>query len=142
MKSCERQTYPSATLSCSNHGICHENNCICDLGFSSLGDFALTEYYDCDQELKVFEVLSMIGLISSLSMTMFSARILYLKQLKYQSLLNPLVLFPFCHLLEMIFNDIYFILKVFDPLKFLVGKSIIITIAAGLHCFSPLFILP
>ena len=54
---------------CSNNGVCFENKCYCNSGWSSLGDFSLIEGYDCDINTVSIRV---IGIIScSLGMLTF-----------------------------------------------------------------------
>jgi hypothetical protein len=53
--------------------------CICDEGWSSLGDLAVTEGIDCDLNKGVLHVLHWIVLIFELCLALLSARVFYFR---------------------------------------------------------------
>ena len=78
------------TAPCSDHGYCDEATsiCVCDHGYTSLGDFAVTEGMDCGQNVFVQEILNIFGLIFAASITLLMTRVLYLRLLHKRTLID------------------------------------------------------
>ena len=56
---------PSKSI-CSGHGVCVNDQCICDSGWTFRNDFSWKQHYDCDQNIMSAKILGLFIFIFSL----------------------------------------------------------------------------
>jgi len=101
--------------------------CVCDHGYTSLGDFAVTEGMDCGQNVFVQEILNIFSLIFAASFTLLMTRVLYLRLLHKRTLIDAANMTSLQYLLTGLSSTAYSIIKLVNPTKYLVGKSALAT---------------
>lgn len=120
--------YPQ-TVSCSGHGHCNiiSSSCICDSGWSSLGDFAVGDGIDCDQNINIIRILNYVSIIIVIIFLVFITRVLYLRILSKPSIKDPPILCSIMFLIVGLMGFSYSIIKIINPTEYLVGNSPLIT---------------
>lgn len=102
------------TSSCSGHGNCLNNSCVCSIGWTDIADFAVQSGFDCDINLNALFYLGIVGgVISGI------VAIVYIKYIITNYLVRDFdsneLMFIVCLL---IFNCATVMLTVFRPCTF------------------------
>lgn len=92
-----------------------------------MGDFAIFPGADCDQFIPFIETLAILAIIILPFALMFAFRVLYVRIRDGMNFSNPLVQVPISISLFLMCNLVFSILKLADPVRFIMGKSIVAT---------------
>lgn len=128
-------------IPCSSHGVCDEfiSSCICNRGWSSFGDYALTPGFDCDQNINTIRALWLILLTISAVQLVYYTRVLtgmfFLYRCKWWS--EPVVRFTLCLYLSCCGWLFLSILKASDPEHNRAGNTFSVTFLIGCNTMFP-----
>ena len=119
---------------CNHRGYCDAlGQCICDHGWTHIGDFRTDKGADCDLYSPSLRALYIVNTILSGITLIYFSRVLIARMFKRNDAGNTaLALFVMANLCE----TLYAILKLIDPVQYVVGKSLVITLTL---CLCPFF---
>lgn len=113
---------------CSNHGVCDETvgKCICDNGWTSIGDYSIQPGVHCGINKMAIKVLSLIVILSSLFMLYFSIKLCLKREKrvtksKWSYFTDPHLIARVSFTLIAILAIIFSILKIINQEKFAIG---------------------
>lgn len=126
---------------CSGHGFCQNITglCVCDDGWSSIGDYSTRAGQSCSINITAIKALWIIEEIASIGLLIVTSKYLF----KYYSMKSdigkksfnikdPLVVFPLCFWLESIMGIILGIIKASDPEYFAIALNPLSSVLFGL----------
>lgn len=123
---------------CGVHAHCDINlsQCVCDSGWSGLGDYATVYVSRCDIYLPAIFWLSVLNVIISGSTALLFLRILYWRLFRRGYVVDRGNIAIVCYILDLSAEVIYACLKIVNPTKYIAGKSWVTTV---IFCVQPFF---
>lgn len=126
---------------CSGHGDCVSGLCICHPGWKDTGDYSIVPGRDCDISIDAIRSLAIVsvfvGFVSLLVIGRYLYRrvVIYVKTIFYEEYRIPDLLFPFLLFLGVAILTIIALAKAIDPVRFIVGESLFITVLFCIDCW-------
>lgn len=109
---------------CSGHGSCIMDLCVCLHPWTSQGDFELEIGYDCDINTTVIIAFAIISLFSSILEIAVATRNIYcMPSYTYRTITEPKSIVTICFLVSGIGGILYSIGKIMDPIFHVVGPN-------------------
>lgn len=121
---------------CSGHGECISESCVCYEGWISVSDFAVVPGEDCDINILTIKIMLYTSIVLASISIAYTCRYLYLCHIARMTIRDLNVLFPVLFLIHNAYDVIYAIGKVINPMKYVVGKSIWLSILFSLSMWA------